>query len=162
MYRGQDRETLLLSSEFLPFDGKLDSENRWLKTRNLIPWKKLESKYASYFSDRGRPAKGCHLVVGLLLLKHMTGFSDEAIVETFNENPYMQAFCGLKRFSTEHLLDPSTLSKNRKRLGEKYFAELEKETCQVLIERKIIIGTFKIIFQYTLFNIIGTLFLISS
>jgi len=138
MYRGQDRETLPLFSEFLPFDGKLDLENRWLKTSKLIPWKKLESRYASYFSDRGRPAKDCHLVIGLLLLKHMTGFSDEAIVETFNENPYMQAFCGLKRFSTKPLLDSSTLCKNRKRLGPKYFAELEKETHQVLIDQKII------------------------
>jgi hypothetical protein len=138
MYRGQDRESLELFSEFLPFDGKLDPENRWLKTSKLIPWKNLESKYASYFSDRGRPAKDCHLVIGLLLLKHMTGFSDEAIVELVNENPYMQAFCGLKKFATKLLLDPSTLSKNRKRLGAKYFAELERETYQVLIQRKII------------------------
>jgi IS5 family transposase len=138
MYRGQDRETLELFSEFLPFDGKLNPENRWLKTSKLIPWKNLESKYASYFSDRGRPAKDCHLVIGLLLLKHMTGFSDEAIVELVNENPYMQAFCGLKKFATKALLDPSTLSKNRKRLGAKYFAELERETYQVLIQRKII------------------------
>lgn len=138
MYRGEDRETIPLFSEFLPFDGKLDPENRWLKTRKLIPWKKLESKYASYFSLRGRPAKDCHLVVGLLLLKHMTGFSDEAIVALVNENPYMQAFSGLKKFATKPLLDPSTLSKNRKRLGPKYFAELEQETYQVLIDQKII------------------------
>ncbi|HUU27174.1 MAG TPA: transposase [archaeon] len=109
-----------------------------MKTSKLIPWKNLESKYASYFSDRGRPAKDCNLVIGLLLLKHMTGFSDEAMVELVNENPYMQAFCGLKKFATKLLLDPSTLSKNRKRLGSKYFAELEQETYQVLIQRKII------------------------
>jgi len=138
MYRGQDRESLELFSEFLPFEGKLDPNNRWLRIRELIPWKKLETKYASYFSDRGRSAKDCHLVVGLLLLKHITGFSDEAIVALVNENPYMQFFCGIKKFTTQALLDPSTLSKNRKRLGAEYFAGLERETYQVLIQRKII------------------------
>ena len=138
MYRGKDRQTGQLFSEFLPFDGQLDLENRWLKIKALIPWSKLEARFQSYFSYRGRPAKDCQLVIGLLLLKHMTGFSDEAIVALVNENPYMQAFCGLERFSTKPLLDSSSLSRHRKRLGAKYFAELEQETYQVLIQRKII------------------------
>ena len=78
------------------------------------------------------------LVVGILLLKHITGSSDDEIVTRVNENPYMQSFCWLERFSTEPLLDSSSLSKIRKRLGSKYFAELERETYQVLIKRKII------------------------
>ena len=138
MYRGKDRQSGQLFSEFLPFDGQLDLENRWLKIKALIPWLKLEARFQSYFSYRGRPAKDCQLVLGLLLLKHMTGFSDEAIVALVNENPYMQAFCGLERFSTKPLLDSSSLSRHRKRLGAKYFAELEQEAYQVLIQRKII------------------------
>lgn len=138
MYRGKDRQTRDLFSEFLPFDGKLDSENRWLKIKALIPWESLESRYQSYFSDRGRPSLDGRLVIGILLLKHITGSSDDEIVTRVNENPYMQAFCWLERFATEPLLDSSSLSKIRKRLGSKYFAELERETYQVLIERKII------------------------
>jgi len=65
-----------------------------VKKKDLIPWSKLENRFQSYFSDIGRPAKDFHLVIGLLLLKHMTGFSDETIVALVNENPYMQAFCG--------------------------------------------------------------------
>jgi IS5 family transposase len=138
MYRGKDRQTRNLFSEFLPFDGKLDPDNRWLKIKALIPWESLETRYQGYFSDRGRPALDGRLVIGILLLKHMTGSSDEAIVELVNENPYMQLFCWQERFSTEPLLDSSSLSKIRKRLGSKYFAELEQETYQVLIQRKII------------------------
>lgn len=138
MYRGKDRQTRNLFSEFLPFDGKLDPNNRWLKIKALIPWESLESRYQSYFSLRGRPALDGRLVTGILLLKHITGASDEAIVELVNENPYMQLFCWLERFSTEPLLDSSSLSKIRKRLGSKYFAELERDTYQLLIERKII------------------------
>jgi len=138
MYRGKDRQTKKLFSEFLPFEGKLDKENRWLKIKDLIPWERLETRYQSYFSLRGRPALDGRLVIGILLLKHMTASSDEAIVELVNENPYMQSFCWLERFSTKSLLDSSSLSKIRKRLGSKYFVELEQDTYQVLIERKII------------------------
>ena len=138
MYRGKDRQTMNLFSDFLPFEGKLDPENRWLKVKELIPWESLEARYQGYFSDRGRPALDGRLVIGILLLKHMTGTSDEEIVALVNENPYMQSFCGLERFSSEPLLDSSSLSRHRKRLGAKYFAELEQETYQVLIERNVI------------------------
>ena len=79
MYLGKDRQTLPLFSELFPFGGKLDSENRWLKKGTLLPWEEIESKYKSYFSDIGRPSSDCRLVIGILLLKHMTGFSDEDI-----------------------------------------------------------------------------------
>jgi len=140
MYKSKDRKTIPLFSELFPFGGKLDSKNRWLKILNLIPWERLESKYQSYFSDKGRPAKDCRLVIGILLLKHMTGLSDDEIVKQVSENPYMQAFCGLENFVTSPLLNSSSLSKIRKRLSNKYFKELEQETYHVLIEQKIIKG----------------------
>src|SRR4030042_1485972 len=140
MYRGKDRQTLPLFSELFPFGGKLDPDNRWLKIEPLIPWEEIESKYSKYFSDIGRPASDCRLVIGLLLLKHMTGFSDGEIIKFVNENPYMQAFCGLEHFATEPLVDSSSLSKIRKRLGKAYFAGLQRETEKVLKERKIIRG----------------------
>jgi len=104
MYRGKDRQVLPLFSELFPFGGKLDSENRWLKIAKLIPWNEIECKYKRFFSERGRPSLDSRLVIGILLLKHMTGFSDDDI------------------------------------LGKKYFAELERKTYEVLIERKIIKG----------------------
>ncbi len=55
------------------------------------------------------------LVIGLLLLKHMTGFSDEDVEEAVSENPYMQVFCGFEQFVTGEILDPSTLTKQRER-----------------------------------------------
>lgn len=138
MYRGKDRQNKPLFSSLFPFGGSLDPENRWLRIKKLIPWKKLESRYESYFSKLGRRALDGRLVIGVLLLKHMTGLSDENIVALVNENPYMQSFCGLEDFATNPLLDSSSLSKNRKRLGSKYFVELEQETYQVLIDQKII------------------------
>lgn len=140
MYRGKDRKTIPLFSELFPFGGKLDLENRWIKIAGLIPWDQLEIKYRSYFSEKGRPSLDGRLVIGMLLLKHMTGLSDGEIVQTVTENPYMQCFCGLESFATASMLDSSSLSKIRKRVGAKYFAEMEDETYRVLIERKIIRG----------------------
>ena len=138
MYKSKDRKTLVLFPELFPFGGKLNEDNRWLRIAELIPRDDLEDEYRRHFSDVGRPAKDARLVIGLLLLKHMTGLSDEALVEEVSENPYMQAFCGFVEFVTEAMLDSSTLTKMRDRLGVEFFKELERKTYKVLIERKII------------------------
>ena len=138
MYRGKDRKTLPLFAELFPFGGKLNENNRWLRIEELIPWEELEEEYAKHFSDVGRPGTDAQLAIGLLPLKHMTGLSDEEVVQAVLENPYMQVFCGYEKFVTEEILDPSTLTKLRERLGLEFFKELEKKTYKVLIERKII------------------------
>jgi len=138
VYKSQDRKTIPLFPELFPFGGKLDERNRWLRIADLIPWEELEEDYRKHFSDVGRPAKDVQLVIGLLLLKHMTGLSDEGLVAEVLENPYMQAFCGFRLFVTEDVLDSSTLTKMRERLGLLFFKELERKTYQLLIERKII------------------------
>jgi IS5 family transposase len=68
----------------------------------------------------------------------MTGLSDEGLVAEVLENPYMQAFCGFRSLVTEDVLDSSTLTKMRERLGLLFFKELERKTYQLLIERKIV------------------------
>lgn len=78
------------------------------------------------------------MVIGLLLLKHLTGSRDREIVQLVCENPYMQGFCGLDNFSAGTFIDPSTLTNVRKRLSKKHFKELEELTYKHLIERKII------------------------
>ena len=140
MYRRKDRKTRPLFPELFPFGGKLDENNRWLRIAELIPWEELEEEYAKHFSDVGRPAKNAQLVIGLLLLKHMTGLSDEGIVQDVLENPYMQAFCGFEKFVTKEILDPSTLTKQRERLGLAFFKQLEAKTYKLLIDRRIIKG----------------------
>jgi len=140
MYRRKDRKTIPLFPELFPFGGKLDENNRWLRIADLIPWEGLEEEYARHFSDVGRPATDAQLVIGLLLLKHMTGLSDVGVVQDVLENPYMQAFCGYEKFVTEELLDPSTLTKMRERLGLEFFKELEAKTYKLLIDRRIIKG----------------------
>ncbi len=68
----------------------------------------------------------------------MTGLSDEGVVTTVMENLYMQAFCGFEQFVTEEILNASTLTKMRERLGLEFFKQLESRTYKLLIDRKII------------------------
>lgn len=141
MYKGKDKRTLPLFKELFPFGGKLDENNRWLRIAGLIPWEKIEEGYRKHFAAIGRPALDLRLVIGILLLKHMTGLSDEEMVLQLRENPYMQAFCGFDHFQTAEILDSSPAgagSKLSQRLGAEYFAELEKLTYDVLVEKKII------------------------
>ena len=126
-YQAKDRKTPHLFPELFPFGGKLNKNNRWLRVAELIPWDELETEYAKKFSDMGRPATDGQLVIGLLLLKHMTGLSDEGVVTAVMENPYMQAFCGFEQFVTEEILNSSTLTKMRERLGLEFFKQLEPD-----------------------------------
>lgn len=41
----------------LPFEGKLNPENRWVKLSKFIPWEKIENKYAQLFPSEGTVAK---------------------------------------------------------------------------------------------------------
>jgi len=137
-YKSKDRRTGNLFAELLPYGGKLNSNNRWMKLHDIIPWEELENIYKKYFSDVGRPGKDSQLVNGLMIVKHQKVVSDEETVKDFLENPYVQFFCGYDQFVTEKEIDSSTLTRMRKRLGVEYFKKFENEILNLLKSRKII------------------------
>jgi len=140
MYRKKDRHTGELFQDIFPFGGGLDPDNRWMKMSGMVPWEELEREYASKLSRLGRPALDARLVLGLLILKHVTNFSDEELSRHFSENIYMQAFCGFDNFASHKAIDSSTLSVVRRRLGPDFFRHMESLTYKVLLERGIIKG----------------------
>jgi len=128
MYRPKDRKTAPLFPELFPLGGGLNTENRWLKLSALVPWERLEDVYQRYFSQgMGRPAKDSRLICGLLIVKHAERFSDVRAVLEYLENPYVQAFCGEEVFRTTGGINPSLLSKMRRRLGAEFFEKFERE-----------------------------------
>lgn len=53
----------------LPFEGKLDHNNRWVQLVNIIPWDKIEEKYSSLFPEnKGNVAKPARLSLGALII----------------------------------------------------------------------------------------------
>src|SRR5262249_34786103 len=66
----------------------------------------------------GKCAKPVRLVTGLMLLQHMYGLSDVAVVAHWTDNPYWQLFCGYDYLQWDFPIHPTTLTKWRQRLGE--------------------------------------------
>ncbi len=83
-----------------------------------IDWSVFEREWAGLFpSQRGRPAIAPRLIAGLLYLQHAFALSDEDVVWGWVENPYWQLFCGETWFQHQPPIDPSSLTRWRKRIG---------------------------------------------
>ena len=100
-------------------DEQINMKHPLVKLAALIDWPEIERTFAvSFTSARGRPALPPQLIAGLLYLQHTFDASDEAVVNTWVENPYWQFFCGETYLQTELPIDPSSLTRRRKRIGE--------------------------------------------
>ena len=96
MYRRRATDQLEFENFYLPFGGKLRSDNRWVKLAKAIPWEELEEQYASLFSkDKGAPAKTFRMALGALIIKEKLNITDEETVEQIRETPYLQYFIDL-------------------------------------------------------------------
>ena len=90
-----------------------------VKLAGLIDWEFFETKWSGFFpSATGRPATSPRLVAGLLYLQHAFRLSDEAVVARWVENPYYQHFTGETFFQHQPPIDPTSLIRWRKRIGE--------------------------------------------
>jgi IS5 family transposase len=91
---------------------------------------------ACYAEELGRPGVNTRLMVGLLYLKHAFDESDESVVARWVENPYWQFFCGLCYMQHELPIDPSSLSRWRKRVGAERLEKLLEATIQAALAMK--------------------------
>ena len=54
-----------------PMGMKLREDNRWVKKAQIIPWGKIEDRYAALFpSNTANVAKPLRLALGALMLRH--------------------------------------------------------------------------------------------
>ncbi len=97
----------------------IDPRHELVKLTALIDWEFFEREWAGFFpSTTGRPATSPRLVAGLMYLQHAFKLSDEAVVARWVENPYYQHFTGETFFQHRFPIDPSSLVRWRKRIGE--------------------------------------------
>jgi IS5 family transposase len=97
----------------------IDMRHELVKLAALIDWEFFERERAGFFpSSTGRPATSPRLVAGLLYLQHAFRLSDEAVVARWVENPYYQHFTGEVFFQHHPPIDPTSLTRWRKRIGE--------------------------------------------
>ena len=110
----------------LPFDGRLRSDNRWVKLTKFIPWEEFEGAYAKTLESTrlGPPAMSVRVALGALIIKERLGTSDEETVEQIRENPYLQYFLGFKDYKDEPPFNPSMFVHFRKRIGKKSLSRI--------------------------------------
>jgi len=106
---------------------------------NKIDWIRFDKSFGTLFAQKqGRPALPTRLVVGLHYLKHAYNESDESVVARLLENPYWQYFCGFKHFQHQLPIDPSSMTRWRKRLGPQKLEELLTVTIHTAKEEKLL------------------------
>ena len=76
------------------------------------------------------------LMVGLMILQHTFGISDETVVSQWTQNPYWQYFCGYDFLQWEPPIDPSSLTRWRKRLGEDGLQKVLSATIKTAVTTK--------------------------
>ena len=106
----------------------LDQQHALFKLAAIIRWQQFEDEFGCLYCDHnGSPGKPIRLLVGLEYLKQIYNLSDDEVVARWVENPYWQYLCGENYFQHDMPIDPSSLSRFRKRIGdagcEKLFAE---------------------------------------
>ena len=84
-----------------------------------IDWDWIDGEIAPLYSEKGRPGIETRFAIGLLLLKHIYGLSDEGVCERWVYDPYFQHFTGEEFFQHGFPHERSDLSHWRKRLGDK-------------------------------------------
>lgn len=127
MYKKNRNKQLNLTDFNQPMGLKLDTENKWIKKAEMIPWNRIEDKYATLFeSTTGTVAKPLRMALGSLMIQKEYSFSDRTLVEQLQENPYFQYFIGLAGFQLEAPFAPSLLVEFRKRLTEDILMDINE------------------------------------
>jgi IS5 family transposase len=108
-----------------PFGKSLDKENRWILLSKILPWDDLVEIYSKVLSiSQGRPALDPRIVIGSMIIKYKNKLSDEETLEQIRENPYMQYFLGMEKYTYKKIFDSSLFVTIRRRLGEDKFNEM--------------------------------------
>jgi IS5 family transposase len=115
----------------------LNPEHPLFVLAERVDWSQFDAAIEACYADElGRPGVNTRLMVGLLYLKHAYDESDESVVARWVENPYWQFFCGCQYMQHELPIDPSSLSKWRKRVGAERLEKLLEATLHTALAMK--------------------------
>jgi hypothetical protein len=128
MYRKDNPYQLVFEDFYLPFGGKLRSDNRWVVLSKQIPWQKIELEYESTFhgSDTGNVAKSARVALGALIIKERLGLTDRETVLQIQENPYLQYFLGFPEYENKKPFDHTLMVHFRKRFNKETLAKINE------------------------------------
>ena len=115
----------------------IDLAHSLAKLARAIHWDRLDEVFGSpYCPDNGRPAISTRLMVALHYLKYTHNLSDEDVVAGWVENPYWQYLSGMKYFEHKMPINPSSMCRWRKRMGDAGAEQLLQETIEAGLKLK--------------------------
>lgn len=117
----------------------IDMAHPLVKLGDRIEWRAFDEQLGKTFdANTGAPGINTRLMVALHYLKYQYSLSDEAVVSRWVENPYWQHFSGRQFFEHEMPIDPSSMTRWRKRLGEAGAETMLKATIDAGVAMKAI------------------------
>jgi nitrogenase subunit NifH len=136
-YRQIEISSITSENFTVPFEEKLAPDNRWVIMSKLIPWSEFEAEYAQNFSAEGMgaPAKSFRMALGALIIKERLKTSDRETVEQIKENPYLQYFIGMEKYSNKEPFEASMLVHFRQRIGEELVSKINRRTIELIEEK---------------------------
>lgn len=116
-------------------DQIIDMRHPLVALARKVDWAFLEKTFGEAYTDGpGQPPLPTRLMAGLTILKYTHDVSDEVLCERWVENPYYQFFCGEEFFQHELVLDRSSLTRWRQRMGEEKIKALLQESLSIAVK----------------------------
>jgi transposase, IS5 family len=100
-------------------DQIIDMKHALVLRAAMIDWAWIDAEIAPLYSENGRPGIEARFAIGLLILKHIYGLSDEGVCERWVHDPYFQYFTAEEFFQHGFPHERSDLSHWRKRFASK-------------------------------------------
>ena len=116
-------------------DQIIDMRHPLVALAHKVDWAFIENTFGEAYKDGpGQPPLPTRLMAGLTILKYTHDLSDEVLCERWVENPYYQFFCGEEFFQHELVLDRSSLTRWRQRMGEEKIKALLQESLSIAVK----------------------------
>jgi IS5 family transposase len=120
---------------------EVDKDHEIIRIADAIDWASLSERLAKFYcSDNGRPTKPARAKVGLLMLKHLNGLSDQAVVDMLKRDLYAQYLCDVSLKEAQKFINASTLTYFRKQIGPDGVKLIEAEVLNTLKKTKMLRG----------------------
>src|SRR6202007_806982 len=117
----------------------LDMHHPLVGLGQCIDWSSFEATLgATYHPSQGAPGLSTRLMVALHYLKYEHDLSDEDVVAVWVENPYWQHFSGERCFRHRLPIDPSSMTRWRKRLGEAGAEQMLRATIEAGMRMRVV------------------------
>ena len=100
-----------------------------------IPWDRLVKYYDDLFpSKEGRPAISGRVILGAVIIKHLSDLSDRETIAQIQENMFLQYFLGYSSFTNEEPFSDTLFVEIRKRLSIDLLGKINEAIALYCIE----------------------------